>query len=174
MKSYHSSKCFRCEKDAVINSGHYSYCGYHYRFMRMRTEADQKGKTVPSKDEMAELLAKHSDMICPVCKIKMHWLGRDGKKGLITLQHNMDGTFGILCFSCNVAHQFIPCDEFYDRQFGYRFCQDCQKYLPTTEFFKDTRLSIGLKSYCKKCANARTYKWRREVQYEGKADWDRF
>lgn len=174
MKTYFSSECRRCARDAVINSGHYSYCAYHYRFMRIRVDAKIKGKSIPTEDELERLLEKHSDMICPVCKIVMHWLGRDGTKGLLTFQHNMDGTFGILCFQCNSAHQFIPNDGFYEKPSGSRYCQDCHEFLPFSSFFKDSRLNGGVKTYCKKCANSRTYKWRREVQYQGKSDWNRF
>lgn len=174
VKNYFSDECRRCARDSVINMGHYSYCAYHYRLIRIRVDAKIKGKMVPTEDELGVLLDKHKDMICPVCKSKMNWLGRDGKKHVLTLQHNMDGTFGILCHSCNAAHQFIPNDGFYSKPAGTRFCQDCKEFLPLNSFFRDSRLNGGVKTYCKKCANARTYKWRREVQYKGRTDWNRF
>lgn len=171
---YYTKECRRCVRDAVINSGNYSYCAYHYRFIRIRIEAKRKGKTVPTEKELEDLLEKHSDMICPACKHKMNWLGRDGRKNVLTFQHNMNGTFGILCHSCNAAHQFIPNDRFYEKPTGRRFCQDCKEFLPLDSFFKDLRLTSGVKTYCKECANARTYKWRRKVHYKGKADWNKF
>ncbi len=168
---YRSDKCFRCDAPSEIHNGNYSYCAYHYRHMQMRVNAKKHGKAIPTKDELTELLNAHSDMICPNCRALMHWLGRDGRKHVITLQHNHSGTFGILCHSCNSAHQFIPNDGFYSKPKGSRFCQDCKKFLPLDLFFKDSGLKGGVKTYCKQCANVRTYEWRRKTKYQGKFDW---
>lgn len=167
MKNYFSSKCHKCESKSDVNYGHYSYCSKHYREIGMRSQAKSKGKTVPSKEQMEELICSVGDMGCPVCKIKMNWLARDGKKTCITLQHNRDGSFALICFSCNVKHQFMPGDSFYDLNPGYKFCQMCKTEKMISEFFADKRLSCGKKSYCKICANKKTYKWRASVNYKG-------
>lgn len=168
---YLSDECHVCGVPAVKDSGNYSYCAYHYRHLRIRIDAKAKGKTVPTAQELTDLLNRHGDMICPCCRAEMVWLRKDNTRRVLTLQHNMDGTFGILCFSCNAAHQFIPNDGFYSIPKGSRFCQGCKRVLPEGNFFKDLRLSKGVKTYCKTCANIRTYSWRRKVGYKGKRDW---
>ncbi len=162
-------KCRWCKKKAEASSGTGSYCAKHVRFLRMRTDAKRKGKVVPSYDLLESMVQKLRDFKCPICSIKMVWLRKESTTRAITLQHDHSGDLRLICFSCNTAHQFIPKDGFYEKPKNTRYCQDCKKFKPLTEFFQDRRLTIGVKTYCKPCANRRTYIWRRRVRYKGQS-----
>jgi len=137
----------------------------------MRVDAKQKGKSVPSYEQLEKFLADLHNFECPHCHREMCWQRKDGPNRVLTLQHDRSGQIRFLCFACNTAHQFDNGDEFYNRTDGTKTCRDCGHKLPLSGFFKDRRVKTGVKPYCKQCANVRTYAWRREVAYLGKTDW---
>ncbi len=162
-------KCRFCDAKGVAYCGSGRYCSKHTRFLRMRTDAKFKGKTVPSYDTLEALVKALKSFRCPICSVDMVWFRKESSTRVITLQHDHSGEFRLICFSCNTAHQFVPRDGFYKKSKHTRYCQDCKTFKPLGEFFKDKRLNDGVKTYCKGCANRRTYVWRRRVKYKGQA-----
>lgn len=154
-------KCKWCKGTAFIKQGRIWLCKKHYRFQQMRVRAKRKGKEVPSYNLLDEMLYLVGSvyMACPACGSKMNWLSSEGKRTVISLQHNRDGTLGFLCRSCNTRHAYFPGDTFYDVPFGHKFCNDCQQVLPFKVFSRDKFRSDGYRSYCKPCAYLRQKKY---------------
>ena len=79
-------------------------CDLCARITTMRGRAKLKKKYAPTAEEVLPTLT-NPDMKCPIClrKMVLHWRLRD-KKSVATLQHWDDGTWSIICFSCNARH----------------------------------------------------------------------
>lgn len=135
-----------------------------YRVSRMCVEARHDGKTVPTKEELYQLISKLENKKCPVCAKRMVWRGTLRKKSnVVTLQHNRDGTFGLLCFSCNARHQHYPGDVYLRVKKDEKYCTDCKQIKPLTEFTRlEARAWKKVRSYCRGCDSKRNKKWRVE------------
>lgn len=143
-------QCSVCKEPATIFSKQTNLCVIHYRMRQMRYDAQASGKVIPTDSAIQALFdsAAASGMKCSVCSVKMNWLKRDGVKTIATLQHDRDGTFRLLCLSCNVKHQFWPEDSFYTREPGHKRCTRCEATLPLDKF----RVRDGYpNSTCRKC-----------------------
>lgn len=152
--------CSRCYDAASHRQGHQWLCPKHYRFGQMRGKAKQRGLTVPSHEQLALLVPP--GMICPECNVKMNWLARDGQTFVATLQHYRDGTFGIVCRSCNTRHAYAPGDSFRDAPNDHKFCPRCRKFRPPQDFSADNgrKGNMRRKSWCKSCSHASHTDWR--------------
>lgn len=167
-------KCARCDSLAIRHQGHQWLCAMHYRFGQMRSTAKQRGKTVPSHEELASLVSDK----CRDCGGPMHWLARGHQATVASLQHYRDGTYGIVCRSCNTRHAFMPGDTYRDMPKDHKRCPKCEQVKPISEYAKDNGRSgpMKVKSWCKQCSSAAHTEWQRNnreyynaTQREGRA-----
>lgn len=154
--------CSRCGEPAAHQQGHQQLCPQHYRFGQMRATAKRRGLSVPSHEYLSLLVSP--GMQCPDCDTVMNWLARDGQTFVATLQHYRDGSFGIVCRSCNTRHAFAPDDTFRDAPKDHKFCPSCRTFHPFANYAADNGRSgpLKLKSWCKSCSHEAHTKWRLE------------
>ena len=153
-------KCSSCDQDAVIKQGNQNLCEKHYRIGQMRQSARRNNKVVPTRAEIEGLLNKK--MQCPDCGITMNWRSKDGRETVASLQHYRDGTFGVVCLSCNTRHASMPDDTYRDMPKDYKFCPLCktQKHQSMFSFDNSRSCRMRIKSYCKTCSDEKTKQWR--------------
>ena len=130
----------------------------HYRFGQMRASSKRRGKVVPTREQLNQMVDA-CRMRCAHCKKQMNWLARDGSATVATLQHNRNGSMCFLCLSCNTRHAQFKDDTFYSRDISTHPCRDCGKEFSKENFFKDRSRPLGIKPYCKDCSNERHRKW---------------
>ena len=152
--------CSRCKTPASHKRGNQFLCPKHYRFGQMRVTAKRHGKTVPTHDQL-EILATRG-MTCQDCSRVMNWLARDGQTTVISLQHYRDGTYGLVCRSCNTRHAFMDGDDYRSMPATSKLCPSCSTVKPLHEFYSDRGRSgeMRKKSYCVTCSNALVAEWR--------------
>jgi len=146
-----------------------TWCAWHSRVYDMRFLARRKGKVDPGAQFFED--ARRADMKCDICPQTMLLVksGRDSKsKRLMTLQHERDGSFNLICISCNSAegHWIGPGpwrDEYARNQNGEKWCPSCDKILPFDYFYLDERTRLGISSYCKHCDSIK-----RSIRYQKK------
>lgn len=165
-----SKKCSQCDAPATLFYNQTNLCSIHYRVQQMRVCAKRWGKAIPSKEHLVELVAQivAADMRCQVCGCQMNWLKREGHKTVVTLQHDRSGEFRLICFSCNVKHQFHDGDEFYAAPANSKRCPACKLTKDKGDFylFASTGKSA---STCKLCSRQKTlanYWTNREVRVQ--------
>lgn len=159
--------CYKCPAAPVIFSRQTNLCAVHYRMRQMKYDAQASGKVIPDDAVIQSLFdaAIADGMKCPVCGVVMNWRATDGRKTVLSLQHNRDGTFGLMCLGCNVRHQFYPGDDFYSIPAGHRHCKGCNVTKPLTEFSAHRypkRQAVYPRTLCKKCDSGREMRRRRE------------
>src|SRR5690242_3830066 len=87
-------------------SSHY-YCRVCYRIMKI---LDYCSRAYPNQlttwAEIEKLwTAATIAKTCPHCSREMIFYPQDRRRsGMATIQHYDDGTLGIICFTCNLAH----------------------------------------------------------------------
>lgn len=150
--------CRWCNSAAVIRQGRIDLCAKHYRFQTMRTRARRDGKTVPSYNDLDDLIP--AGMTCQCCKRGMNWRQSEGASTVITLQHDRDGALRLICLGCNTRHSVHEGDSFYVIPADMKFCPDCRMNLPIGSFSIDRSRPIGRKSYCRPCSAKRNANWR--------------
>ena len=147
------------------------YCEKHYRFLRMRTDAQRNSKVVPTWEECEKMLRpclnEHGELGgCPSCGQQMQWkAGADNKRGpVLSLQHNLDGTMCFICHSCNVGHGNSRIGDRYlePTPVGFKHCADCDTVKPLDQFNKNRRNTLGVHDICQNCDKERTRKYRTE------------
>lgn len=132
------------------------------RYKQMRNQAQSAGKYVPSRDELEQLFNELINMACPVCGRTMHWNGKDGMAGVITLQHDRTSSrIRLMCGACNSHHNHLPGDMFYDIPPGTKLCPQCKEIKPRNAFSTDNSQASKLKSWCKPCSYAHHHQWAR-------------
>ena len=129
-------KCKWCSNKSTIKQGHIWLCDKHYRFQQMRVNAKRHNKVVPSYEEL-EIL---DNKICPSCKRRMNWRGRDGQSTVITLQHDKSGRILFLCRACNTIHAKTPENIFYNLPKHSKYCHRCKVVKNINDFYKDRRI----------------------------------
>lgn len=154
-------QCSVCGDQAIIKQGNQHLCAKHYRFGQMRANAKRNGKTVPSRDELESIMPK--DLVCPDCSRQMNWRSADGQATVASLQHYRNGTYGIVCRSCNTRHAFMEGDSYREMQKDHKQCPQCKQIKPHEAFAVDNGRTgpIKLKSWCKQCSSASHTKWQR-------------
>lgn len=150
--------CSICSLPATHKQGNQKLCAMHYRFGQMRALAKRRGKEVPSRKFLAELV-ETTKLNCVGCGIKMNWMANDGQKTVVTLQHDRSGRMTFLCRGCNTRHMTFSGDDFYSISKSHHPCRDCGKVLPKTDFHPDRSRPLGIKSYCKNCSYERYKLW---------------
>lgn len=150
-----------CNEVAVRKQGHQFLCAKHYRFGQMRSLAKRRGLAIPSHEVLHGLC--DDDLICPDCGRQMNWLSGDGMSSVASLQHYRDGSFGIVCRSCNTRHAYMQGDSFRDIPSDHKYCPCCKTPKSRTEFYADTGRSgeLKTKSHCKKCSDEAINNWRK-------------
>lgn len=146
----------KCGKPAVKNMSGTGWCAKHYRLSQMRRSAKYRGKAVPSCEFLESLLKELVLFHCPSCKCKMNWLGKDGMKTAISLQHDASGEIKLICLLCNNRHGQYPGDSFYSIPDGFKPCPGCKAVLPFSEFGSRKHRWNNTSTYCKGCYNARS------------------
>lgn len=151
--------CSRCGDHALRRQGHQWLCAKHYRFGQMRANARRRGLAAPSHEQLDTLVS--TELRCADCGVIMNWLARDGQASVATLQHYRDGSFGIVCRSCNTRHAFAPGDSFRTAPPDHKFCPRCDQFKPLSEFHADRSRSgpRKIKSWCRTCSNAAHRQW---------------
>ena len=132
------------------------------RFYQMRREAERKGKAVPTMNQLYALAS--NGLSCPDCGVTMHWLEKESPRFVITLQHYRDGSFGLVCKSCNSRHRNMPGDDYRSSPKDHKYCPHCKLLKPFSKFAHDStrKGTMQLKSWCMECMNAARKKWRRK------------
>lgn len=155
-------RCSRCGEPALRLCGHQWLCAKHYRFGQMRSKAKQDGKTVPSH-ELLETLAS-AGMACGDCGVAMNWLAKEGQSTVASLQHYRDGTYGIVCRTCNTRHAFMPGDTYREMPKDHKLCAGCKCIKPLAEFTADNSRSgpMKVKSKCKTCSDLAVNTWKKK------------
>lgn len=145
--------CVRCGNTGTRRWASGSvFCSKHWRFNRMRYSARADGKTVPSFEQLEEM---SRSMVCH-CGRVMYWLSTDGPVSQqASLQHDRSGVMRLLCRACNTKHSDCPGDEFYTVPEEHRFCGQCKKLKPCSEFHVSRARPTGLASCCKACTSLR-------------------
>ncbi len=154
-------KCSRQGCERVGEKRHsptLSYCRRCYRIMKMLTGAHRRYPgIVTTWEQIAELWNKAEERgTCPHCLNPMPLYSEDGKrKGMATIQHYDDGTLGIICLTCNLAHSKSPLrDKLFSLQLDQKYCPDCQQVKSRDDFHNQSKWN-GRMTYCKPCQNAR-------------------
>ena len=150
----------KCSSIAVRKQGHQNLCAKHYRFGQMRATAKRRCLAVPSHELLHTLV--NEELTCPDCLRKMNWLSIDGMEAVASLQHYRDGSFGIVCRSCNTRHAYMPGDSFLDIPDEYKYCPCCKSSKHRDEFYCDLGRTgkLKTKSHCKECSNKSIENWR--------------
>src|ERR1044072_7536557 len=152
--------CRDCGRPIAVKFDRAWRCQRHGRFARIIKQAGNDGKTIPPLTELNRLADSLVRKECPVCKRKMNWLRRNGASTVITLQHDRDGGFRLICASCNARHARCEGDSFYEEiRPDQKRCHLCKKVKPLTEFPRAKRYWKGRDSRCKACSTIRHAKW---------------
>jgi hypothetical protein len=125
-----SHQCYRCMSPAARRVGTSWMCTMHWRFFQMRTQAKRTGQLAPT---LEQLEAMPTD-VCPDCGKRMNWLTKEGSASVATLQHYRDGTFGIVCKTCNTRHAFMPGDSYRAMPKDLKWCRRCEQAKPLADF----------------------------------------
>jgi hypothetical protein len=125
-------------------------CLKHWKLSAMRWRASVRRKSVPTVQQLEALIP--DGMICGSCKRVMTWFKKEDSKSVITLQHNRDGSYALICLSCNSRHQHFPGDDFYKIPMDCKRCPRCREARPHADFPKSHERWMGLGPYCRKCA----------------------
>lgn len=154
MKKADRSKCHRCCRPAYMGRRRRpALCVIHHRHRCMRNLSQQRGIGIPSHEKLEALTTAvlADGMRCPVCREEMQWLRAGGRLPVLTLQHDHDGGFRLICQPCNKRHASYPNDSFYQLQPDEKRCNVCGEIKKFTEFNKNKRGWKGFQRYCRKC-----------------------
>lgn len=151
-----------CSRQASIWRQKQFLCVLCFRYSGMRYVAKAHGKYTPSFEELEKLgtsLIKNN-MKCQDCGTTLHWLARDGRRRVVTLQHYRDGSLGFVCQSCNTRHSWMEDDTYRYRDDTKKKCPKCQEVKPITEFGRANNSSIRkVTPRCKACNRISNKAW---------------
>ncbi len=152
--------CSRCGAPSTIYQGHQHLCSKHYRFGQMKAGSKRHGKSVPTHEQLEGLCV--FGMPCGDYSRPMNWLAIDGQSTVVTLQHYRDGTYGLVCRSCNTRHAHMPEDSFRLMPKDNKFCPQCETSKLLSEFVTDSGRGgeMKKKSWCKSCSSKSHANWR--------------
>lgn len=137
------------------------YCGKHYRVYEMRQRARKRGKSVPSFEQLDSLIRSEGQNLCHDCGKSMHMLSdKSNYADTLSLQHYRDGTFGIVCGSCNSRHVHYPGDTYKEYKDTHKFCKGCEEIKPFADFYPNRTIpGVGkLTARCRECVKLVTRK----------------
>lgn len=148
----------KCGSPAVRWRHKQGLCFKHYRVLWMRISAKRAGKVVPSQAELEALF----DRQCPDCNRPFNFLIGEGDFSLTpSLQHYRDGSFGVVCVSCNCRHASMPLDTYREMPKDHKFCPKCSSTKPLSMFSKDNSRTgpLKVKSWCQVCSRSSWKAW---------------
>ena len=143
--------CPRCDMVGVKRRGTNSwYCLMHYRFETMRDCSKASGKYVPSPEQLNMLATDliYKGMKCEYCGVVMQWSGKHKDLHTVSLQHDRSGGIRFLCKFCNIRHDDLPGDTFYELPKGHWRCPRCKEIKPTESFYSGKKTTS-----CKECVS---------------------
>lgn len=158
-----NNKCAKKECNDIgqkIYSRRY-FCIKHYRIYKMLNAAQQRGKPVPSFNQVEKIwdsLVK-KDFRCPTCNKKMikTTTHKGPRKDVVSLQHWASGKITLICHSCNVSHGGSKLeDKWFKIKNGYKYCPNCKQTKTICQFSKDASKLSGHECYCKTCKGAKS------------------
>lgn len=151
--------CYICGEESIKRHGRTNMCAKHNRFKQMQKTAKADKKYVPSFNELE--LHVPTNMKCPLCNVRMHWIDDENRSSGAILQHYRDGSVGITCASCNTKHGNMVGDSYKDLPSDHKLCNACKTIKPLSEFSKRREKSgVYPVSKCKACAHAAHVAWR--------------
>lgn len=120
------------------------------RLARMRENAKQNGKAVPSVDELTAIIRDD----CEICGVVFTATGGP-RLSTPSLQHWPDGRYSLLCCTCNAAHGNLnEPDHLYRRAAGLWTCPACGAVdHATARPFKHS-------TYCRPCQQKHSEAWK--------------
>jgi len=150
--------CAKCGEPAPSMRGSSWYCDKHRRLYQMRRSSRARGKTCPTAEEIERLVPK--GMVCPDCQKVMVWNAIENQKQVATIQHYRDGTFGIVCRSCNTRHAWTTGDLYREHGPDNKWCSCCKEIKPLSEYYstegsKKTHSRNMVSCYCKPCSRVK-------------------
>lgn len=145
--------CTHCGAPAVLVTQKLNYCTQHYRLVQMRHNCYSRKVAVPPLLVLAKMMDDliAVGIICQPCGRTMNWLAQENASTVVTLQHDRDGGFRLICSRCNAQHRLVPGDEFYNIPPGHKRCPNCGKNKPLDQFYRDSSTVNGVQSYCALC-----------------------
>lgn len=145
--------CSKCPEPLYRRVQANRYCVKHYRFRQMRSGAGERGKAVPSVEEL-ELMLLRLGLFCPGCGTTMTFTApSNDRRHLMTLQHDRSGQMRLLCYSCNSRHPHMPGDLFYSKTAYTKWCNGCSQFRAVRDFAKHPSRISGLATRCRSCGN---------------------
>lgn len=150
--------CVRCESPSTHKQGRLWLCPKHYRFGQIKAEAKRKGKTVPSNQCLEEM----ATLICGDCGVRMNWLARHNQTLVASFQHYRDGSYGIVCRSCNTRHAHMDGDTYRSMPKDHKKCPKCLQVKPLSKYAADNSKSgpMKIKSWCQSCSTISHREWK--------------
>ncbi len=149
-----SKTCAQCDEPATKRRNQTHLCVVHYRIQQMRQDSQVDSKPIPTRESLESLVGQivESGMVCVFCDRVMNWLKKDGIKTIVTLQHDRNGGFRLICLSCNTRHQHFPGDSFYATPKGHKLCTRCKQVKPFEEFYPHVGNGVNARrSRCRVC-----------------------
>lgn len=132
-------------------------CIRHARCIQMARSAKRAGKYAPTSAEMESLCQKAKNMTCKYCGARMVWRvgAKEKRRNVVTLQHCPSGAIELICLSCNVKEGNSQHGRHYNMPCGKYICSTCKEMKDVSEFVKDSSITKGHKSECRKCKKKR-------------------
>lgn len=140
--------CSQCSEPGFRYRGERWLCVIHNRIDTMRNSARASGQYVPTNEELACLVKDliSRGMQCESCTRVMQWAGKNGEGTTVSIQHDRSGRIRLICMLCNVRHDDLPEDTFYELPPNSWRCVGCKTVKPLTEFYPN---KVGC--VCKPC-----------------------
>lgn len=147
--------CSKCDSVADKVDGKRRLCFRHYRLKQMRGCAKRRGLYVPSEQELSLSIDSLDCEKCPECGRKMSIHSSIcGLALVMSLQHWSDGSFSIICYSCNSRHGTLGDKRLSQVSPDSKFCVTCKELKNISEFYKGLGF-MGRDSRCKECERER-------------------
>lgn len=147
------SHCTRtgCQRAIHRRMGKAWYCVLHCRVVDARGTARYHDKTVPSFETLEALFLAIRK--CPGCGQGLDPFKKVGRRdprvGIPTLQHRPDGSWTVICHSCNVreGHSEIR-EQILSLSPDQKYCPSCKRVLALDSFY---RVKGHVTAICKAC-----------------------
>lgn len=171
------SNCSRreCSRPAEVFYFSKNRCAICHKTDQMRRNAKVRGKVVPSFEWCEDRLKASTKCDKPSCVKELTLVtpfgqkpGKGTLKDVASLQHNNDGSLGILCVGCNSGHMGSKLgDAYFDLDVDEKLCPACDTIKSrASDFSKNAYKTDGISNECKPCASAS----KKTPEYRGRAN----
>ncbi len=143
--------CIYCGLPSVIFSYCKHLCPMHFRIRQMRLYARRDRKAVPTTEQLIGLVQSSGGLKCTDCHRQMNWFKRDGSDTVVSLQHYRDGSFGLVCLSCNARHRAYDGDSYRLLPKDHKKCCACKRIMPLSAFCNNRSNFMGKAASCRSC-----------------------